>query len=157
MRVKGRPSLEALKATVELEWQQLKEIRRRITPAVTAASVRVIRSLCACVHHALEQVIFSCTTPNARLLGVLSLYIFSQGAGAGITSIARRAGATEEHPETSILDPAGARAGKGSTAGRARKRYCRSTMPCSTLIPAVRDTVCRSSVSRGLLSTGTSI
>ncbi len=41
MRATGRPSLEALKATVELEWQQLKDIRRRITPAVTAPSVRV--------------------------------------------------------------------------------------------------------------------
>ena len=41
MRAKGRPSVEALKATVEQEWQQLKDIRRRITPAVTAASVRV--------------------------------------------------------------------------------------------------------------------
>ena len=50
MRAKGRASLEALKATVEQEWQQLKDIRRRITPAVTATTVRVsAEHLLACV------------------------------------------------------------------------------------------------------------
>ena len=41
VRARGRTSLEALKATVEQEWQQLKDIRRRITPAALDPSVRL--------------------------------------------------------------------------------------------------------------------
>ena len=41
VRVQGRPSVEALKATVDREWQHLKEIRRSIIPAVITPSVRL--------------------------------------------------------------------------------------------------------------------